>query len=412
MGDSLNNSLCTQNKDNQILNDKQAESFGENIDNLIDFSNEGLSKDFGAVSAGVLLDNRIDKIPTLLGDLYPKVGIVLLAGSSDAGKSMYNRNLALNLCAGLETFLDFQFAEDLIRRALVVCSEDDEFALSFLLGKQTFGFSKDEIKKVRDSLFFIFETEDIIEKLEGFLERKKVDLIIIDTLGDIPNDIKDNSEMRRLLSEFKRIAVTNECLIILMHHTNKRTENQAPNKSNIQGAGGMEQKCRLALELRSDPNDENLKHLSVLKGNYLSKEFKGSSFVLRFDSEDFTFTNTGDRVPFDDLIIISQEQKPKSNRLPSYDDIDINILRNIIIEIFDKNPSGFLLKDLTIRFSEKLQVRMNLSAKPGRDLTKDIITRMIMDGALLQPKKGSKVAFITFNHLFKKDPQTQLDQLN
>ena len=51
------------------------------------------------------------------------------------------------------------------------------------------------------------------------------------------------------------------------------------------------------MELRPDPDQHDLRHLCVVKGNYLSDEYKHDSFVLRF-SPGLNFEATGERVPF------------------------------------------------------------------------------------------------------------------
>ena len=54
---------------------------------------------------------------------------------------------------------------------------------------------------------------------------------------------------------------------------------------------------RLMMELRQDPERHDIRHLCVVKGNYLSAEFKHDSFELRF-TPSLNFDATGERVPF------------------------------------------------------------------------------------------------------------------
>ncbi len=49
---------------------------------------------------------------------------------------------------------------------------------------------------------------------------------------------------------------------------------------------------RLVIELRSDQLDPSLKHLCIVKGNYLPPEFKQQSYVLHFDQQ-MNLTSTG-----------------------------------------------------------------------------------------------------------------------
>ena len=58
---------------------------------------------------------------------------------------------------------------------------------------------------------------------------------------------------------------------------------------------------RLVLELRSDVADKTVKHLCCVKGNYLSADYKTESIKLKF-SENLTFHETGERVPYENLV--------------------------------------------------------------------------------------------------------------
>ena len=54
---------------------------------------------------------------------------------------------------------------------------------------------------------------------------------------------------------------------------------------------------RVMMELRPDPVRHDIRHLCVVKGNYLSEEYKHDSFELRFTSA-LNFEATGNGIPF------------------------------------------------------------------------------------------------------------------
>jgi hypothetical protein len=358
---------------------------------------EGGKKDIVEVhTARELLERNISSIPKLLGDFFSKVGLMLFAGSSDTGKSMLTRMFSIWLSAGKSEFLGFRFADDANRKALMVVTEDDDEAISYLLRRQTKNLNSQEIENVAQNLLFLFDTEDIYDKIDSLLTDEPRGLVVIDTLGDLLNDVKDNGEARKTLHKLRKISMDHRCLIIVMHHTNKRTENQAPSKSNIMGAAGIEQKVRLALELRTDPNEENIKHLSVLKGNYLGKEYKNASFVLSFNEDDFTFENTGERVEFDNLIVGEPTAQSRKKALPLYSEIDQDLLISIIRPTLQARNEGYLISDLWPLFADNLQAALSLDTRPGRDKTKALINRMINDGVLKQMARSGKEAFIKF----------------
>lgn len=340
-------------------------------------------------SALDLYNRNIRELPKLLGELVPKVGIILLAGSSDTGKSIFARDLVLSLVLNKSEFIGFPFAENLFRKAIIVCAEDDDLAISYLLRKQLQHESEELKLQCLQNLHFLFDSDNLIERLNAILIENRVDIIKIDTLGDLVNDVKDNGEIRKLLSSMKKIAMNYQCLILLMHHTNKRTESLIPNKSNIQGAGGLEQKCRLVLELRNDLKDANLKHLSVLKGNYLGREYKNSSFVLECDPLSLTFKNTGQRIPFEDLIDSQKDpSRPAKNSLPDYPDIDHHRWRMILSPIFKKYANGLLRNQLITILTVELKAWYNLETAPGKNKVSEVITRLQLNGLLTDPATG------------------------
>ncbi|TCK82896.1 AAA family ATPase [Albibacterium bauzanense] len=340
-------------------------------------------------SALDLYNRNIKELPKLLGELIPKVGIILLAGSSDTGKSIFARDLLLSLVLNKAEFIGFPFAENLFRKAIIVCTEDDDLAISYLIRKQLQDESEELKLLCLQNLYFLFDSENLIDRLNSILTKDRIDIIKIDTLGDLVNDIKDNGETRKLLSSMKKLAMNYQCLILLMHHTNKRTESLVPNKSNIQGAGGLEQKCRLVLELRNDLNDSNLKHLSVLKGNYLGAEYKHSSFVLECDPLSLTFKNTGQRIPFEDLIDSQKvNSRPTKNTLPDYSDIDHHRWRMILSPIFKKYSNGLLRNQLITILTVELKAWYNLETAPGKNKVSELITRLQLDGILSDPATG------------------------
>jgi RecA-family ATPase len=128
-------------------------------------------------------------------------------------------------------------------------------------------------------------------------------MVIIDCFSDAyGGDLKDTQKIRTYLHPFQELAQKHQCLILFLHHTGKRTENYEPSKNNLLSGQGFEAKMRLVIELRADLMNPNFRHLCIVKGNYLPASYKKESYVLKFDEQNFTFTNTGERTPFELLI--------------------------------------------------------------------------------------------------------------
>ena len=309
-------------------------------------------------SGETLLKLKITEIPMVFDGLIPMVGIWMLIGASDTGKSMILRQMGI-CTAAKKAFLNHAY-NGKYGKVIIVSSEDDEFAISYLLNKQntTLGITETEAANIR----YIFDTSDLLPTLEKALIEQPVDLIIIDALGDIFNgkDLNQNNQVRAFLNEYSQLAGKYKCSIGFLHHTGKRTEDLAPSKNNSIGSQGIEAKARLVIELRLDKENTDLRHLCIVKGNYLPAEAKTSSYVLKMD-ENLCFSDTGNRTNFDDLIAGKGGKTASPAKHPqTYDDkFHIEFLASTFQPI-DKVYSGSQL-------NEAVQTKFHVSDKPARE---------------------------------------------
>ena len=159
-----------------------------------------------------------------------------------------------------------------------------------------------------------FDTDNLIENLEAMLEDKPRDLVIVDAFADLyTGPMNENNRVRSFLNIFSQLAIKHNTLIIFLHHTGKRTESLAPSKHNAIGSQGFEAKMRLMMELRPDPTRYDIRHLCVVKGNYLPSEYKHDSFELRF-TPSLNFEATGERVPFSMLKERNEERDERAEQ--------------------------------------------------------------------------------------------------
>jgi len=264
----------------------------KHIDQLKDNSMNGM------YSATELLNRNIKEIPCLLEPMFPKVGLCGFAGSSDTGKSSFLRQLAISVSIGETDFLGFKLNAE-CKKAIYVTTEDDEFAVSYLLYKSN--KEKQLNPELYSGLLFIFDTHNLLEKLEDQLSKQKSDLVIIDAFTDLyGKSMNDTNQVRTFLNQYSQLAQKHKCLIIFLHHTGKRTEELAPSKHNLLGSQGFEAKMRLVIELRNDNTEPDKRHLCIVKANYLPKEYKTESFVLHFN-ENLHFSMTGEKRLFEEL---------------------------------------------------------------------------------------------------------------
>ena len=259
------------------------------------------------ITGEYLLSLPNEKMQCLIEPIIPRTGLICLAGSSDTGKSSLLRQLSIGIVAGKTDFLGFEINAT-HRSVIYVSTEDEQMATSWLLSKQKGDIDNHDLRGLR----FVFDVENLLTELEQRLIEKPADVIIIDCFADIfGNDLKDSNQIRAFLNKYQQLSQKHGCLILFLHHIGKRTENKEPSKNNLLSGQGFEAKMRLVIELRADFLNPNNRHFCIVKGNYLPAEFKRESHVIYFNEEDFSFTNTGDRVPFEQLIKQEQNNSEK-----------------------------------------------------------------------------------------------------
>ena len=295
------------------------------------------------ISGGDLLNMQTESIPMLIEDLIPLVAVWAIVGASDTGKSMILRQLAMCI-AGNMPFLNFTIRAK-YKRVIVVCSEDDEFAISYLLRRQnkTIGLTPEQA----NNILFMFETDNLAEKLDYLLSTWPADAVIIDAFGDVFNgkDLNQNSQVRSFLNQFTQLANKYKCSIGFLHHTGKRTEDGTPSKNNAIGSQGFEAKMRLVIEMRNDKNTDDLRHLCIVKGNYLPQEQKSSSIVLKMD-ENLVFENTGERVKYSDMNEGAMGKPMKKEPSAIDETAHFNCIRTLLFEgkLYSQNELGLKLQ--------------------------------------------------------------------
>lgn len=286
--------------------------------------------------ASDLIKRGVKEIPMLFAPVFPRVGVALFAGSSDAGKSMLLRCMSICTATGRD-FLGWKY-RGIHRSCIFVATEDDEEATAYLLAKheKTYGDPADDLNRLR----FIFNSENVVSELDTELTIEPADLVIVDAYSDVFDGKEQNNaaQTRAFVNKFKALAEKHQCLFLFLHHTGKRTEDLAPSKNNFVGSQSLEASVRLGIELRVDRTNPELRHFCIVKGNYLGSQYKQSSFVLKMD-ENFVFNETGDRIAFENLALNPNQGKAQSKgKHPSdfTEEQHLSFLRNAALEPVSK----------------------------------------------------------------------------
>jgi KaiC/GvpD/RAD55 family RecA-like ATPase len=340
-------------------------------------------------TATELFNLNADAIPYLAKPIIPAVGIFSIVGSSDTGKSMLFRQLALCVARSVD-FIGFP-VNPIHGRVIFIATEDDNVSTGFLLRKQA--RSSDCLDNIR----FHFETDNIPEYLKEQLEIEPADLIIIDAWSDVfGQNLNDSALIRTTLNMYRSISNKYQCAIGFLHHTGKRTQKLVPSKDNILSGQGFEAKMRLVMELRTDITDGDYKHLCIVKGNYLGKEYKGSSYKLHLDTSNFLFTNTGERVPFEDLAEPTDDGKTGRTPVVQAHDVNMDVHKDCLRKVFKGKgiiASKNLVQDIREVYHKSLKQTIS------RDTAQLYLRYLENEGFINQQgKEGTRTSSYKLNH--------------
>ena len=244
------------------------------------------------IGADIIKNKNYDDVEFLVDKLFPKGTLCALVGESDTGKSSFLRQLALSIACDDSEFIGFKL-NDHCKNVVYVSTEDGEMATSVWLNKY---YGNDYVDNAQLSkLKYVYNTDGLVKNIGQIVEKYCVDLIIIDSYADLFSGSMNNSnEVRSFLNTYNNIANEFGVTIVFLHHTKKGTSGMIPNKNSILGSQGFEAKMRSVLMLTRDDNDDTIRHLCIVKNNYLPEKMKSMSYELKFN-EHLAFENTGRR---------------------------------------------------------------------------------------------------------------------
>lgn len=265
----------------------------------------------------------------LMQPIFPQKGSAVLAGKPDTGKSQFARQLCIQVALGEKSFIDFEL-NPIHNKSIYVATEDNEDATRFLINKQFGGLEKQAVENLRFIFADTMNQEEIIKNLNEQLTLEPVDLVVIDSFGDIfqGNDSNNNMAMRNTVKTFDKIGKEHNCLVLFVHHINKAAYRVAPGQEHIQGGAGLVQKVRLAIVLSE--GEGNIRYFTVVKGNYCPKMYKENSLELNFSEESFLFSNTGKLIPTNELGT-QTDTNSKDEKYNELEDIANNIFGDKIV---------------------------------------------------------------------------------
>lgn len=253
--------------------------------NGVEVSDKAIFNEDEMVNAMDMINDDITEIPSLVKGLFPQVGLVGLIGTSDVGKSSFCRHLAVSIITGRK-FLYWD-VNPIHKKVVYISTEDNRYSISPTLknSNKDHNLMPEEFK----GLNYIFTTEDLLERMDNYLEKNPCDLVIMDVFTDIFNDDLNKAiDVRKFMQKLHEQTIKHNCLALSLNHVRKGDEEKAASKNNSVGSQSFEAKLRVVLELQNTKFRPGIKEISIVKGNYISQDDKNKKYYVEF-TENYTY---------------------------------------------------------------------------------------------------------------------------
>ena len=263
-----------------------------------------------------ILNTTEEQNRIIIDPIMERGHVSVFYGESDAGKSQFLQQLVLSLVEGDRKFLNWEYRAE-YRRAIYVATEDIEQDVRRVLKRM----ANPSVSKYLKNLEYIFEDEatesieKLIKRLEESISVQAVDLIVIDAMMDVfEGSMNDAGQIRKqFMKPLKRLAKESKTHIMVLTHVAKGRQRNGASKDNILGSQAIEASARLVMEYKRDPDPgrDHIRHLCIVKSNYLPPDYKSLSYELERDPHTFRVKATGNRVDTDQLAKQSKTADPE-----------------------------------------------------------------------------------------------------
>lgn len=222
----------------------------------------------------------------LLDGLIPSGSLSMLYGTSDVGKSLLARDLALHIVLGRNDYIGRKLKSD-HNRVLYVSTEDDQNDIMSRIKRSICTY--EHSSKLTGLDFMFPDGRDIIPEIDRYLTVNKTDLLVLDVVTDFNiGNINDATDVRRFLNKFKIMAKKTGTTVLVLHHIGKGKE--GINKDLAIGSQAWTAAPRSAMMLsKSAPCGEETRLLTLTKGNFASDGEKKRSIPLQLNNETLSF---------------------------------------------------------------------------------------------------------------------------
>jgi RecA-family ATPase len=224
-----------------------------------------------------LVDITADPIPPdyVVRQYLPRRQVTLLAGHGGSGKSTLALQIAAVMATGDIPFLGIEGRG----RSLFVSAEDSGQTASWRLQKIRNQMDLDQ-DRLAEGLLVLDVTDDgvlyqeerdqvrgtmvgrvtgLYHRLDAFLERYQMDLVIVDNASDcFAGNENDRQMVRGFIRELRRLAEKHDLAILLLSHVNRQTAARGkPSAEAYSGSTGWHNSVRSRIFLNVTEDDED-----------------------------------------------------------------------------------------------------------------------------------------------------------
>jgi RecA-family ATPase len=247
-----------------------------------------------------MLHRETTENPALVENLVPKKEITVIAGKGDTGKSLLYLNLSLSIILKQDSFIGFKIFSN-YSSVLIISTEDGESVLKDRIQRQALCITGQTIEQLKENdllknLYIRVVQENLFDFINETLQKNKVDLLVLDALGDIiEGDENSQKDVRLYYDKLYSVIANHDCAILIVAHENKAAGKKS-NRNNVIGSTAIVDRARSVLMLARDQKDSKARILTIVKANYISDELKGKPIKLTLNDETITYMRAKDYV--------------------------------------------------------------------------------------------------------------------
>jgi|GEM_PF-1520474 len=230
-------------------------------------------------------------IDWIIKNLFPKYGLVILAGKAGVGKSFLSLHLAHCVASG-ESFLGIL---PILASGKVLIIDNENYPGIYRQRVEALKMNPLDGIDVAVMENFFLDREKCLKWLEGVLEENRYRLIIFDAWTNLVSKTDENkaTDVSHVLSRLRKISYDHECCLVLIHHLRKNLPFAVEAKDELRGSSVLVNEADIVLLLQAFRDS---KFLRTIKQRYGEEQ----AFEVVFEKTDGGLAIKGRQIIFEE----------------------------------------------------------------------------------------------------------------